>query len=224
MGEVSTTHESGASILSLVGSFVAFAQRELLALGIACIGLVAIVPFSSEVNPEFERAQQLLDQMAAATLSIRSDTSQPANFDVARDGFGAHSERLGDGSLGTVVFGFDAGRCFVVHWQTPSTRRPRAGVLDPAMPCDGSSELMSTLPAPPFIEVFPGAVPPIDATELVSRVGAPRHGAFEPFPAERTPVWFVPTMIVLLGVVLWQLVGLTIKLLRWLASVRPALR
>ena len=122
-----------------------------------------------------------------------------------------------DGTQGSVVLGHYEGRCFLIHWQTPGVSGPRAGVLDPALECAPTPVLMATLPTPPLIEAFPGTVPPLDADELLTPVGAGRHNRLEPFPAERTRWWFLPVSLGLLAIALWHVVGVT---LIWLRQVR----
>lgn len=185
-------------------------RRELVMLAIAGAALLVILPFAAEPNPEFEAAQEFLDDLSAATVSIRDGASVPADFTVADNGFVAASGSLADGTVGTIVAGTHGGRCFAIHWQGGA---PRAGVLGPGFRCDASSALLATLPSPSFVEVFPGTVPPLDATQLVSRIGEARHGTVHPFPAERTAPWFLPVTAILVSIVIWQLVGITIKLL-----------
>lgn len=91
------------------------------------------------------------------------------------------------------------------------------------LPCEASTALAATVPSPSLVEVFPGTVP-LNASELASRQGAPRHGSFTPFPQQRTVTWFLPVLILLLGIVVWNLVGITIKVLRRHHSGRPRVK
>jgi hypothetical protein len=195
-------------------SLTRFLRRELLVLAIAAVALLAIMPLSAEANPEYEAAQDFLDEMAVATVAIRAGEVQAADVTIDRPGLSGLAASPADGTTGTLLVGLHEGRCFLIHWQSPGASGVRAGVLDPAFPCEASSQLIDTLPSPPLVEVFPGTVPPLEADLLLSRVGEARHGAIEPFPAERTAAWFAPAVALIVGLIVWELVGITIKLLR----------
>lgn len=180
-------------------------------MAMAIIGFAAILPFSSEPNPAYAEAQELLDRMEALTVSLRDGTLSPAEVTGEIQ---AGNELLPDGSSGTILTASLNGRCFVVHWVTPASRGARAGVLDPNRDCAPSADLLATLPTPPLVEIFPGTVPPLEASQLVTRVGAPRHGTFDPFTPERTPSWFIAAALTLFTVILWQAVGITLGALR----------
>lgn len=194
-------------------------RRTLIILGVAAAGFVAILPFSSEANPDYERAQAFLDEMADATSALQNGSATTSDFDLDRDGFEAHQGPVGDATATVLVGPFDV-RCFVIHWQVPGNAGARAGTLDPRFPCAATDELLATMPDPPLVESFAGTVPPIDASQLVSRVGAPRHGSFDPFVPNRTPGWFIVAASVLATIVLWQLVTLTLIALRRGESLR----
>ncbi len=159
-------------------------------------------------------AQLFLDDMVVATEAIRADVPVP-ELEHAGNRIAWDSAALADGTTGSVVVGAYEGRCFVVHWQTPGDSGARGIVLDPALQCGATPELLATLPSPPFIETFPGTVPPLDASQIVKPAESrARPERVEPFPSERTPWWFVPALVVLLAVVLRQLVTLSMRGIR----------
>lgn len=184
-------------------------RRELLILGITGVAFLATLPFAFESNPEHDAAQEFLDGMAAATAAVVDGDAAPGDYTVAGDGFTGDSVELDDTAVGFVLVGAHGNRCFLVHWQAGGAGGPRAGVLDPALRCDATADLMSTLPTPPLVEAFPGTVPPLDAADLVTAIDAERV-----FPEEQTRSWFLPVALILLTVALWHFVGLTLKLLR----------
>ncbi len=194
-------------------AFAALARRQLAVLGVAGAAFLVIAPLASESNPEYEEAQRFLDEMVLVTTSIR-EGSQPPQRTEPTDQISWLSESRGDGSLDSVVLGHHEGRCFLIHWRTPGVSGPRAGVLDPALECAPTSALMATMPTPPLVEAFPGTVPPLDANELLTPIGAGRHNRLQPFPAERTRWWFLPAILGLFAIALWHVVGVTILWLR----------
>ena len=196
-------------------------RRNLIILAVSVVALVAILPFSSEANPEYERAQEVLGRMAAATTELRDGSITADGVSAAFEGVEASTGTLADGTSGTVLVATHDERCFIVHWQSSAAAGPRAGTLDPGVECIAGQSLLDTLPTPPLVEAFPGTVPPLDAAQLQSPVGAPRHGTFDPFNAERTPGWFIAAGAVLFTIVIWQLVSITLFALRRRSPSRP---
>ena len=76
-------------------------RRNLIILAVSVVALIAILPFSSEVNPEYERAQEVLGRMAAATTELRDGTITADGVGVAFEGVEASTGTLADGSSGT---------------------------------------------------------------------------------------------------------------------------
>jgi hypothetical protein len=195
------------SLGSRLRGFVRAGGWRLVVLATAAGALVAILPAFSEANPDYEDAQLFLDDMALVTTSLRGGVDVPS-LDYAGDQITWSMGTRDDGATASVVIGFHADHCFVVHWLTPGEVGPRGGVLDPSFECGATQELLETLPAPPFVLAFPGIVPPFDASRLIrpaeSRANPER---IEPFPKERTPWWFVPAVLALLALVLSSAVG-----------------
>jgi hypothetical protein len=175
-------------------------KRDGVILVVTLVALALLWPHRLVPNADLPLAEQLTAEMGEVYRAVRAgDLDLAAGSQEVADGIVGASFERGGGTL-WVVTGRAGADCYAMWWDADGTRRTRT--VPTTLPCEPASELTSSRPTT------------FDRIGQATREGADRDPWLRVLPdAWHYRVWFIPAVIVGVGLALSAAVRMTIALL-----------